>query len=405
MITSSTKILMNMNDIMYRFPETYSRKNQSDLENNSPAFKRSVTILLYKRKGANMRSKFIGFSVLIMVGIIFAVGFWGINISAQGNKVSKTNINKTTVVTPKPVVAVKAFIPNEVGQIMILEYHLIGAPEAQWRRTSDNFRKDLTMLYESGYYPVPLEDVVNANLKVPAGKSPFVITFDDSSQGQFRFLKQGNQLVVDPDCAVGIMEAFKKQHPDFPLTATFYVLPQIPKGLRLFGQEEYIKQKLEYLVEHGYEIGNHTYWHQNLGKTDDTGAQKQIAWCVKEVQSYLPGYNVHSIALPLGVHPRSHVLEHDGIYQGFKYHNDSVLLVGSGPAPSPYANTFNPFKLERIQAGDTAWGPKAYVVSYQKNPSWRYVSDGDPTVISVPKSLAGKVREAIQSKYKIKVIE
>jgi hypothetical protein len=347
-----------------------------------------------------MRQKLIGFLVVSIVGVIFMVGFSGLKISAQENNVSKTGIGKAA-----PAEKVKAFVPNELGQIMIIEYHLIGAPESQWRRTPDNFRKDLATLYENGYYPVPLKDVVNANLKVPTGKSPFVITFDDSSQGQFRFLKQGDRLLVDPDCAVGIMESFKKLHPDFPLTATFYVLPQIPKGLRLFGQEEYIKEKLEYLKAHGYEIGNHTYWHQNLGKVDDIGVQKQIALCVKEIQAYLPGYPVQSLALPLGVHPKNRDLEHDGIYQGQKYHNDSVLLVGSGPVPSPYSNKFDPYKLERIQAGDTAWGPKSYITAFQKNPSLRYISDGDPATVSVPKSSADKVRDAIRSKYKIKVIE
>lgn len=348
------------------------------------------------------KSKLIGIMALLVAGSVLILGFPRWIISAQENKTPKT---EQKILAPAASVAANSLAPNELGQIMILEYHLIGNPEAEWRRTPENFRKDLEMLYQNGYYPVPLEDLISDNLKVPAGKSPFVITFDDSSQGQFRFLKQGNQLVIDPNCAIGIMEAFKQKHPDFPLTATFYVLPQIPKGLRLFGQEEYMKQKLEYLAGHGYEIGNHTYWHQNLAKTDENGVQKQIALCVKEIQSYVPGYHVHSMALPLGVHSKNRVLEHDGEYQGLKYHNDSILLVGSGPIPSPYSSDFNPYKLERIQAGDTSWGPKAYVQSYQKNPSWRYVSDGDPTIISVPKNLVSKLNNVARSKYKLKIVE
>jgi len=313
---------------------------------------------------------------------------------------------KSMVSTESPVVVSAHYLaPNELGQIMILEYHLIGDPEAQWRRTPEHFRQDLEMLYRNGYYPAPLEEVVSGNLKVPAGKSPFVITFDDSSQGQFRYLKQGNQLVVDPNCAVGIMEDYKKKYPDFPLTATFYVLPEIPKGLRLFGQEEYMKQKLQYLVAHGYEIGNHTYWHQNLGKTDDNGVQKQLALAIKEIQSYLPGYKVHTMALPMGVHPKNRVLEHDGEYQGIRYHNDSVMLVGSGPAISPYAAEFNPYKLERIQAGDTPWGPGAYVALFKKDPALRFVSDGDPGLITIPKSLAAKLNQRLALKYKVHLLE
>jgi hypothetical protein len=350
-----------------------------------------------------MRSKLIGFVGLLLIGLILLIGYPKWVILAQENKISKMNSPKIS--TPVSTTPINVLAANELGQIMIFEYHLIGSPEAEWRRTPDKFRKDLETLYENGYYPVPLEDVVSGNLKVPAGKSPFVLTFDDSSQGQFRYLKQGDKLVIDPNCAVGIMEDMKKNHPDFPLTATFYVLPEIPKGLRLFGQEEYRQQKLQWLAAHGYEIGNHTYWHQNLGKTDDAGVQKQIALCVKEVQDFVPGYNVHSIALPLGVHAKNRILEHDGEYQGLKYHNDSILLVGSGPISSPYSSDFNPYKLERIQAGDTVWGPKAYLTNYKKNPSLRYVSDGDPAILSVPKSMMAKLSNTARSKFKIKIVE
>jgi hypothetical protein len=294
---------------------------------------------------------------------------------------------------------------NELGQAMILEYHLIGYPEAEWRRTPEHFRDDIRMLYENGYYPVPLVDLVNRQLKVPAGKTPFVLTFDDSSQGQLRFLKQGDKWTLDPDCAVGIMEQFKKEHPDFPLTATFFVLPAIKPGLRLFGQEEYIGAKLNFLVQHGYEIGNHSYWHQNLGKTDDAGVQKQLALAVKAIQSYVPGYQVRSLALPLGVHAKNRALEIDGEYDGIRYHNDAVLLVGSGPVSSPYSMVFNPQRLERIQAGDTPWGPGAYVKLYKKDPSLRYISDGNPGLISVPKSLQAKLNPQFSNRFKLRVLE
>ncbi len=311
----------------------------------------------------------------------------------QNRKKTTGLINSATITTP----------PNEMGRIMILEYHLIGSPEADWRRTPENFRKDLKMLYLNGYYPIPLEDLVNRRIKVPAGKTPFVLTFDDSSQGQFRYLKQGDRLVVDPDCAVGIMERFKKEHSDFPLTATFYVLPAIKPGLRLFGQEEYIQQKFDYLVTHGYEIGNHSYWHQNLGKIDDLEVQKQLALALKAVQTYIPGYQIRSLALPLGVHPKNRQLELDGQYQGIHYHHDSVLLVGSGPVPSPYSTEFNPNKLERIQAGETLWGPKAFIERFKKNPSLRYISDGNLKQVSVPVNLTEKLNYRLLKKIKLKL--
>lgn len=294
--------------------------------------------------------------------------------------------------------------PNELGRIMILEYHLIGYPEAQWRRTPENFRKDLEMLYENDYYPIPLQDLVSGNIKVPVGKTPFAITFDDSSEGQFRYLKNGDRLEIDPQSGVGIMERFKKEHSDFPLTATFYVLPGTGRNQRFFGQEEYIREKLKFLVKNGYEIGNHSYWHENLKKVDDVAVQKQLVLAVKEIQSYLPDYQVRSIALPFGVHPKNRILARQGEYQGVKYHHNSVMLVGSGSVPSPYSTEFDPYKLERIQAGDTPWGPKSFVERYRKNPSFRFVSDGDPLKITILKEMQGKLSQKLARKFKLKML-
>jgi peptidoglycan/xylan/chitin deacetylase (PgdA/CDA1 family) len=334
-------------------------------------------------KGERLVRKWLGGLVLIAVTAVLAMGLphWLVAAAEPGKAAVETNRPVKEAVVTHPT----GLIPNESGRIMILEYHLIGYPEADWRRTPENFRKDLEMLYRNGYYPVPLWDLVSANLKVPAGKTPFVITFDDSSEGQFRYLKHGDKLVIDPLSAVGIMEEFKRKYSDFPVTATFFVLPAIKPGLRLFGQEEYIQPKFDFLNKNGYEIGSHSYWHQNLAKTDDIGVQKQLALAVKAIQSYLPGYTVRSLALPYGVHPKNIALEREGEYQGIKYRHESVLLVGSGSVPSPYSTEFNPFRLERIQAGDTPWGPKAFVERYQKNLSLRYVSDGDLKTITVPK--------------------
>lgn len=295
--------------------------------------------------------------------------------------------------------------PNELGKIMILEYHQIGYPESQWRRTPENFRKDLEMMYENDYYPIPLQDLVNGDIKTPAGKTPFVITFDDSSAGQFRYLKKDGRLEIDPKSGVGIMEQFKKEHPDFPLTATFYVLPGTGKNNRLFGQEEYIREKLNFLVQNGYEIGNHSYWHENLSKVDDLEVQKQLALAVKEIQSFVPGYQVKSFALPYGIHPKNRILARQGEYQGIKYNHNSVMLVGSGPVPSPYSTEFNPYKMERIQAGDTPWGPKSFVEKFRKNPSLRFISDGDPAKITIPKKLEGKLSLNLSRKFSLQMLD
>lgn len=269
------------------------------------------------------------------------------------------------------------YVVNEMGKVMVLEYHLIGYPEDTWRRTPENFRKDLQMLYDHNFYPVSVLDLASGKFNVPAGMTPFALTFDDSSAGQFRYIKNGESLQLDPNCAVGIMEEFKKKYTDFPLTASFYVLPAIKPNLRLFAQPEYQKQKLEWLIANGYEIGNHGWYHVALNKLDDAGVQKHLAMFVKEIRQFIPAYEVKSLALPLGMHAKNRKLEAKGEFEGIKYNHQAVLLVGSVTSVSPYSKEFNPLAIQRVQAGDTPTGPAAFLKMQDKNGN-RFISDGKP---------------------------
>ena len=237
---------------------------------------------------------------------------------------------------------------NELGQVPILEYHLIGRPESEWRRTPDNFRRDLQMLHDLDYYPVRLLDYVAGRMDVPAGRSPVVLTFDDSSEGQFRAVTVNGRPRPDPDSAVGIMEDFARRYPDFPARATFYLLPGIDEKLRLFGQPEYRAWKLNYLVKHGYELGNHTLWHQNLAKAESAAVVRQLALAQQAVAELVPGYRFGSLSLPFGAWPRRKSLAVAGTYEGTTYKNLAIMLVGAGPAPSPNDRGFNPLALPRI---------------------------------------------------------
>lgn len=274
------------------------------------------------------------------------------------------------------------FVANEMGKVMVLEYHLIGYPEDTWRRTPENFRKDLQMLYDHNFYPISVLDLASRKFNVPAGMTPFALTFDDSSAGQFRYIKKGESLEIDPDCAVGIMEEFKKKYTDFPLTASFYVLPAIKPNLRLFAQPEYQKQKLEWLIANGYEIGNHGWYHVALNKLDDAGVQKHLAMFVKEIRQFIPDYEVQSLALPLGMHAKNRHFESKGEFEGVKYNHKAVLLVGSVTSVSPYSKEFNPLAIQRVQAGDTPTGPAAFLKQQDKNGN-RFISDGDPKKTAV----------------------
>ncbi len=280
---------------------------------------------------------------------------------------------------------------NEMGTVMVLEYHMIGA-EDRWTRSPENFRGDLETLYTEGYRCISLKDYATNNISVAAGYTPVIFTFDDSTGSQFRYILEGDKPVIDPTCAVGIMEDFSRQHPDFNMTATFYVLPS------LFGQEEYAAMKLKYLADHGYDIGNHTVGHAALSKLSADKATQEIAGNIDIVRQYLPGYEEKSIALPLGEEPKDQSVLVSGQSSGTEYHFVSSLLVGSNPAPSPNDRDFNPMRMPRVQALSLAnkegsAGSESWFQYFRDNPERRYRSDGDPNIVTIPKHIEPRVNQ------------
>ena len=160
--------------------------------------------------------------------------------------------------------------PNEAGVVPILEYHDVASSEKWMSRSRSNFENDLDRLYEEGYRPISLADYLSNRINLPAGSSPVVLTFDDARASQFRYLPDGS---LDPDCAVGILTQFHEEHPDFPLKATFFVLPKCA-----FEEPKTAVKKLKALVAWGFELGNHTVHHRMLHKLSDAQAEREGAW-------------------------------------------------------------------------------------------------------------------------------
>jgi len=285
-------------------------------------------------------------------------------------------------------------IPNELGRVMILEYHKIDYPEERWTRTPENFRRDLETLYAKGYRLINLGDLLDRRIQVPAGTTPVVLTFDDSSPGQFRYVEANGSVQIDPKSAIGVLEAFIAEKPDFGRGGTFYVLPGASKPNRLFNQPEYEGRKLQYLVSHGYEIGNHTLWHANLAKYPEATVRAQVAEAQVWIQRHVPDYKTRTIALPHGVYPTDVSWVLHGSAKGTTYNHDAVLMVAGGPAPSPFSRTFDPVRLPRIQAVER---DLAYWLNYfDKNPNERFVSDGDANSVTVPAASRDRLRAELR---------
>jgi hypothetical protein len=289
-----------------------------------------------------------------------------------------------------PLADAQTLPPNELGRIMVLEYHKIDYPEERWTRTPENFRRDLETLYARGYRLQNLNAVIDGRITVPAGTTPVVLTFDDSSPGQFRYIAKNGTFEVDPKCGVGILEAFIKENPDFGRAATFFVLPGASRPNRLFDQPEHEGKKLQFLVRQGYEIGNHTLWHANLGKYDEATVRGQIAEAQVWIHRHVPDYQIRTLALPHGVYPKNLSWVQSGTAKGTTYKTDGILMVAGGAAPSPFARNFDALRIPRIQAVERDLG---YWLSFFENtPAERFVSDGDPSTVTIPTAKRDKLK-------------
>ena len=295
-----------------------------------------------------------------------------------------------TTAAPMTPERARAIGANEMGQIMVLMYHNIKSPELQYTRTPDHLREDIKLLEDNGYYPITVRDLYQGNIDVPAGKTPVVLTFDDSSPGQYRILADGS---VDPDCAVGIMQAAVARGGWAPKASFFVLLETTPPVNTVFGQPQFKQQKLQQLVKWGYEVGSHTYTHLDLKRASNTEARKQLALSKATIEEMVGGgYQVTTLAVPFGVYPTSDSL-FKGTWNKLSYDYKGVLEVSGGASSSPFSAEFDPLHIHRIEvAGDSL---KQAIQRFKDHPELRYISDGDPTVISAPAKLASALGQPL----------
>ena len=253
-------------------------------------------------------------------------------------------------------------------------YHKFALEEKdEWTRSYDNFYKDLEYLYEHNFVTISLNDYLNNNIKVPVGKTPIIFTFDDGTSGQFNLIKnESGNLIANPNSAVGIMEKFYAEHPDFGLNGTFFI-----NGTGFFYGAGTNKEKLQYLINKGFEIGNHTNTHVNFSKASIETIQKEVGAVNNMVSELVDGYNITSLALPFGISSKEHKeYIKKGSYDGKSYENKIILLVGSNPALSPNNEKLDLLNLPRVRArgGEKAVDLDLYywLEKMEQNPSLKY---------------------------------
>jgi Polysaccharide deacetylase len=312
-----------------------------------------------------------------------------VGVMANGPERRIVSIHDSPQGTPNP-----NRVPNEMGRIMVLEYHLITDHNGDYARERGQFRKDLELLYNRGYRPVNMSDVLDKKLNLPRGLSPVVFVFDDASPEQFRYINNNGKLEIDPTSGMGIWLDFKKTHADWNNKAVFCLLSGASAGHNFFGDRGVQGQKsnwrfpkVRWLADNGFELCDHTLWHAQLNKYPDAFVQEQIARNAIAIDSAVPGYKIRSMALPQGLWPKNRALASKGSWTNPKtgktvsYNWPVVFEVAGGSMRSPYDPAFNPGMTPRIQVIGNAIESMINKLEQSGN---AYVSDGNPAVIAKP---------------------
>jgi len=296
---------------------------------------------------------------------------------------------------------------NELGKIPIMMYHgIIDQEETEYtggnvdkdgyNRTSNAFRDDLEFYYQNGYRMVRLIDYVNGNIDTELGLSPIVITFDDGNQNNFNVLgkDENGNLKIDPNCAVGILEEFKKKYPDYNVTATFFLM----NGL--FNQKEYNEEIMKWLVDNGYDIGNHTTNHADFTKIGIEKTKEVVGSMYQKLENILGDKYVPIIALPYGSpYKKTHanyssILK--GSYNGYSYETVAALRVGWDSEVSPFDETFDKEFLKRCRAYDNNGVEFDIKMVFKNLESSRYISDGNRNTITIKENDSKKLNNNIE---------
>lgn len=309
-------------------------------------------------------------------GIIFVTATPGSEIILyEGQRVR-------AVATPSPTPPRPYFAEaNELGKVLVLEYHRITYPEQRYQRAPENLRADLELLYQRGYYPVNFIELIEGLPNLPPGKKPIVLTFDDSDISQFNVLADNT---VDSDSAVGILLNFHSQHPtDWPLRATFFVLgDDTANHSRIFGQPQWAKAKIQTLIDLGMEVGSHTVNHVDLSTATSERIEWELAVSKYVIEELAPGYTVQTLSVPFGGFPYTLDFLKSGVWGDYQYRYTANAAAWGGPSPSPLDASFEAYRVPRLEV--TATSIDYWLTYFEQNPQEYYISDGDPSLVTAP---------------------
>lgn len=293
---------------------------------------------------------------------------------------------------------------NELGRIPVMMYHgIINMKDEEtkytggnvdkdgYQRTTESFKRDLEFYYKNNYRMIRLKDYIEGIIDVQLGYSPIILTFDDGLKNNINILgiDEENELIIDPNSAVGILEQFKQTYPDYNITATFFV------NGGLFEQSEYNEKIFNWLINHGYDIGNHTYNHVDISKITESKTEEEIGKTYQKLENIIGNKYVDIVALPFG---SPYKLDHPnfkkvltGTYQEKNYETSSTLRVGWESDYSPFSTDFNKTFIKRIRAYDNNSKDFDIEQNFKLLEKNRYISDGNKDTITIQVSDSNKL--------------
>lgn len=314
----------------------------------------------------------------------------------QGTEVETPTTEVETTNPPEviiPEVDYLALKPYEIGHIMVVMYHGIEEGNPPYQRTEADFIKDLNYMYDHNYRLISMSDYKNSHVDIPAGMTPIVLTFDDGKSTTFSLEEVNGVLGLKKGTAIALLEEFCAEHPDFGKEASLY----INGDNDAFSGAGTLSERLKWLIDNGYEIGNHTYDHPKLSKLSGEQVQEEIGKVDALIKEAMPGIAVDVITYPFGIRPdekyRNFVA--DGTYHQAIYHYNLGFREGvSGSMIAPTHIGFDPYNCPRVRGSDgeesDLWWWFTY---YEEHTDYLYKSDGDPNRIAVPKENEDKVNK------------
>lgn len=271
---------------------------------------------------------------------------------------------------------------NEVGRIPVIMWHDIGDEDTRYGNSMSTFLAQLQELSDRGYRPISAAELATGRIDLPAGLSPVLLTFDDSYKEHMYFAEDG--VTPHPDSVVGILQRMEREDPTWRARAVFSFFWPVPFRET---DQDLITAKLRYLVEHGFDLANHTYHHDNLREMTDAEVEQNLAAAEAELAARVgDDYRVRVMTLTQGIWPENRELAMRGSANGFTYEHDFALEVGFMPTRSPHHVEFDPMNVMRVQSYVPEFD--LWIDWLDAEPGRRYISDGDPETVAYPEGFA-----------------